>query len=270
MSANRLASRVEFDLAEPAAVDVLVDSGDRRAASITELADHLDLTKGTVHNHLSTLREHRFVVKEDDRYELSLRFLIFGEYVRNNDILYQIGEPEVQELAEETGEIVHLSTEQHGLSMKLCKIHGENAVGERFHVVKLQRPDYLHYTATGKAILAFLPRTRVERIIDEYGLAEMTDNTITDRAALFDELDATRERGYSLNDQEEVEGVRAVGAPVRDRTGRVLGAVSVSGPVSRMQDERFRDVLPETVKNTTNVIEANINMTESIHSSGVE
>ena len=110
----------------------------------------------------------------------------------------------------------------------------------------------------------------MERIVDEYGLEEMTDNTITDRDALFDELDATRERGYSLNDQEEVEGVRAVGAPVRDRTGRVLGAVSVSGPVSRMQEERFREDLPEKVKNTTNVIEANINMTESIRTSVAE
>lgn len=240
------------------------------SASITELADHLDLTKGAIHNHISTLQEHRFVVKKEDRYELSLRFLIFGEYVRNDNILYQFGEPEVQELAKETGEIVHLSTEQHGLSMKLYKILGEDAVGEQFHTVKLQRPDYLHYTATGKAILAFLPRSRVERIVDEYGLVEMTDNTITDRAALFDELDATRERGYSLNDQEEVESVRAVGAPVCDRTGRVLGAVSVSGPVSRMQAERFQEILPEKVKNTTNVIEANINMNEIIPSSGMD
>lgn len=236
-------------------------------ASITELANHLDLTKGTVHNHVSTLEEHRFVLKEDDQYTLGLRFLIFGEYIRNNNILYQIGESKVQELAEETGEIVHLSTEQHGLSMKLCKIHGENAVGERFHVVKLQRPDYLHYTATGKAILAFLPRTRVERIIDEYGLKKMTNNTITDRSALFDELDTIRKRGYSLNDQEEVKEVRAVGAPVRDRTGRVLGSVSVSGPVRRMQDDRFRNVLTEKVQNATNVIEANINMTERIYAS---
>ncbi|ELZ31313.1 ArcR family transcription regulator [Halogeometricum pallidum JCM 14848] len=239
-------------------------------ATVTELADHLDLTKGTAHNHVSTLEQHRFVVKEEGRYELSLRFLIFGEYVRNEDILYQVGEPEIRELVEETGEIVHLSTEQHGLSMKLCKLLGEDAVGERFHAVKLQRPDYLHYTATGKAILAFLPRSRVERIVDEYGLAELTDNTITDRAALFDELEATRERGYSLNDQEEVEGIRAVGAPVRDGTGRVLGAVSVSGPVSRMREERFRDALPEKVTNTTSVIEANINLTESIDRSGVE
>ncbi len=224
-------------------------------ASITELADHLDLTKGTVHNHVSTLEEHRFVVKVDSRYELSLRFSVFGEYVRNDDVLYQIGEPEVRVLAEETGEIVHLSTEQHGLGMNLCRIHGENAVGEQFHDPDLQRPDYLHCTAAGKAILAFLPRSRVERIVDEYGLPEMTDNTITDSSALFDELTTIRERGYSLDDQEEVEGIRAAGAPVRDKTGRVLGAVSISGPVSRMEDDRFRDVLPEKVRDTSSVIE---------------
>lgn len=251
-------------------VQVLEALKELYSASITELADHLDLTKGTVHNHISTLEEQRFVVKEDSEYKLSLRFLIFGEYVRNNNILHRIGEPEVQKLADETGEIVHLSTEEHGLSMKLCKILGEKAVGEQFHTVKLQRPDYLHYTATGKAILAFLPRTRVERIIDEYGLEAMTENTITDRSTLFDELEETRERGFSINDQEEVDGVRAVGAPVRDQTGRVLGSVSVSGPVSRMQGERFRETLPEMVKSTTNVIEVNVNMTENISTSGVK
>lgn len=251
-------------------IEVLEALKKLHTASITELADHLDLTKGTVHNHISTLEQHRFVVKVDGEYKLSLRFLIFGEYVRNNNLLHHIGEPEIQKLADETGEIVHLSTEEHGLSMKLRKIHGEQAVGEQFHVVKLQRPDYLHYTATGKATLAFLPRTRVERIIDAYGLEKMTENTITDRSALFDELEKTRKRGFSLNDQEEVEGVRAVGAPVRDQTGRVLGSVSVSGPISRIQGERFHEMLPEKVKNTTNVIEANVNMTESISTSGVE
>lgn len=251
-------------------VQILEALKELHSTSITELADHLDLTKGTVHNHISTLKEQRFVVKEDSKYKLSLRFLIFGEYVRNNNILHRIGEPEVQELAEETGEIVHLSTEQHGLSMKLRKVLGEKAVGERFHAVKLQRPDYLHYTATGKAILAFLPQARVERIINEYGLEAMTENTITDRSALFDELNETRKRGFSLNDQEEIDGVRAVGAPVCDQTGRVLGSVSVSGPISRMQGERFRKKLPEMVKSTTNVIEVNINMTESIPTSGVK
>lgn len=238
--------------------------------SITELADTLNLTKGTVHNHVSTLREHRFIVKNEDRYELSLRFLIFGEYVRNNNVLYQSGKPKVQDLADETGEIVHLSTEQHGLSNKLCKVLGEKAVGERFHAVKLQRPDYLHYTATGKAILAFLPKDRVERIIDEYGLIEMTANTITDRDAFFEELDTTRNRGYSLNDQEEIKGVRAVGAPVRDRMGRVLGSVSVSGPVGRLQEDRFRETLPEKVRNTTKLIESNVNMNRIIDTSGAE
>lgn len=248
-------------------LEALKEHGD---ASITELSEYTGLTKGTVHNHISTLREHRLIIKREGRYELSLRFLIFGEYVRNNNILYQTGEPKVQELADETGEIVHLSTEQHGLSMKLCKVLGENAVGERFHAVKLQRPDYLHYTATGKAILAFLPQSRVRKIIDEHGLVEMTENTITDRDALFEELEKTRNRGYSLNNQEEVKEVRAIGAPVRDRTGRVLGAVSVSGPVSRMQGERFRETMPERVQNTTNLIEANINMTEIMDVAGAE
>jgi DNA-binding IclR family transcriptional regulator len=236
-------------------IRVLEGLKDLDGASITELADYLELTKGTVHNHISTLVQHRFVVKENDQYELGLRFLIFGEYVRNNNILYQIGEPEVQELARETGEIVHLLTEQHGLGMKLSMEFGEDAVGNRFQISDLSCPDYLHCTAAGKAILAFLPRSRVKRIIDEYGLPALTDNTTIDPSVLFDELATIQGCGYALDDQEVVEGVRAVGAPVRDQMGGVLGAVSVSGPINRMQDDRFRNVLPKKVKDTSSVIE---------------
>lgn len=228
---------------------------DLGGASVTELADHLDLTKGTVHNHVSTLMEHRFVTKEGDQYELGLRFSVFGDYVQTNNLLYQIGDSEIKELARDTGEVVHLLTEQHGLGMRLSTEFGEDAIGGRFYIPDRNRPHYLHCSAAGKAILAYLPQLRTERIIDEYGLSEMTDSTITDRSVLLDELDTIRERGHSLDDQEGADGVRAVGAPVRDQTGRVLGAVSVSGPLNRIHDTRFRNVLPKKVKDTSRVIE---------------
>lgn len=236
-------------------IQVLEGLKDLGGASVTELADHLDLTKGTVHNHVSTLIEHRFVTKEGDQYELGLRFSVFGEHVQNNNLLYQIGESEIKELARDTSEVVHLLTEQHGLGMRLSTEFGEDAIGGRFYVPERNGPNYLHCSAAGKAILAYLPQPRTEQIIDEYGLSEMTDSTITDQSVLFDELDTIRRQGYSLDDQEGVDGVRSVGAPVRDQTGRVLGAVSVSGPLTRIHDDRFRDVLPKKVKDTSRVIQ---------------
>lgn len=231
-------------------------------ATVTELAEYLGVTKGTVHNHLATLQEHQYVVNQGGQYTLSLKFLVIGEYLRNNSVLYENAKTEVERLAVETGEYAHLSTEQHGLSQKLHKVQGENAIGREYQRAKLQKPDCLHYTATGKAILGHLPEERVETIIDHYGLPERTKHTITDREELFDAIEVIRERGYALNDEEEVERMRAVGAPICSRDGTILGAVSVSGPVSRMKGNQYREVIPEKVMNTATVIEMNINMAE--------
>lgn len=232
-------------------------------AGVTELADHLGMSKSAVYNHLSTLRESRYVVKDGDEYALSLQFLLLGEYVRNHDTLYEQGKAELETLADETGEYAHLATEQHGLGVNLYKVRGEKAVGTDYQTSKLQKPDYLHFSATGKAILAHLPRERVEEIIDTHGLVRKTKHTITDPEALFEELERVREQGYATNDQEEIKGLMAVGAPVLDREDRVLGSVSVSGPVNRMNDDEYHERVVEQVTNAANIIEVNINMADT-------
>ena len=232
-------------------------------AGVTELANHLDLSKSATYNYLSTLREEKFVVKNGDTYELSLQFLLVGEYVRNQNALYRLGRTELDELATKTGEYAHLSAEQHGLGVNLYKVAGEKAVGANYQTHKLQKPDYLHFSATGKAILAHLPRERVDWIVDQYGLTKKTENTITDRDALYEELDQIREQGFALNDEEEITGLQAIGAPIMNRHDRVLGSISVSGPVKRMKDPDYHDRVVDHVINAANVIEVNVNMEES-------
>jgi DNA-binding IclR family transcriptional regulator len=245
------------------AFDIIRALEELDGAGVTELADHLDLSKSVVYNYLSTLRSEKFVVKDGEAYELSLQFLLVGEYVRYQNTLYRLGKPELDELAEKTGEFAHLATEQHGLGVNLYKVSGEKAVGSDYQVNKLQRADYLHFSATGKAILAHLPRERIEWILDRYGLPEKTASTITSRDELFEELETIREQGYSLNDEEEITGLQAIGAPVTNRHGRVLGSISVSGPVRRMKGSEYHEQLIDEVINTANVIEVNINMAES-------
>jgi DNA-binding IclR family transcriptional regulator len=229
-------------------------------AGVTELADHLDMSKSATYHYLATLQQEDFVVKTDEQYELGLQLLLSGEYVRNRNRLYRYGKEEVEALAESTGEYANLFTEQHGKGINLYKVRGSNAVGSGYQTNKLQQPDYLHCTATGKAILAYLPRSRVEGILDQHGLPERTANTITDRAELFEELDTVRQQGYACNDEEEVEGLRAVGAPVIDRNDNVLGSLSVTAPTSRLKGAQFNEELPETVQSAANVIEVNVNM----------
>ena len=226
----------------------------------SDLAADLGISKSTAYIHLRTLEENGFLVQQGDEYRLAFKFTVLGEYVRNRSPLYRHGKPEVDTLASETNQYTHIVTEENGFGINLYQVKGDTSVEGEYQTDKTQRRDHLHYTASGKAILAYLPRERVEEILHERGLPARTTETITEAETLFAELERIRERGYAYNDGEEIDGFRAVGAPVRDGDGDVLGSLSVSGPTSVMQGDRFQEEMPQRVIRSANVIEVNINM----------
>ncbi|AXR79939.1 IclR family transcriptional regulator [Natrarchaeobaculum sulfurireducens] len=235
-------------------------------AGVTEVAEQVGISKSSAHSYLGTLQEKQLVVKHGDQYHLSLEFLYLGNSVRHRHVLFRHGRAHIDHLAEESGEYAHLMCEQHGLERNIYKAAGENAVGDDYHTIKEQKADLLHFTSTGKAVLAYLPSARVEEIVDQYGLVEKTANTITNKTALFDELERIRKHGYAVNDEEEVMGIRAIGAPIQTPNGSVLGALSVSGPTSRLNGDFFTETLPTLITERANVIEANINMSTASRS----
>lgn len=149
--------------------------------------------------------------------------------------------------------MANLLVEEHGRGVFLYRAKGADAVHMDTHAGK-RVP--LHTTGFGKSILAHLPAKRVETILDRHGLPSVTSGTITDRAALYEELETVRERGYAYDDEERLEGLRCVAAPIVVNE-TVLGAVSVSGPKSRMQRDWYTDELPSLVMSAANVIEIN-------------
>lgn len=228
----------------------------RDAATVSEIAAQVNRSPATVHTHLATLADEAYIVKTGDQYRLSPRFVTLGEHVRNSSPLYEVGIEEIDRLANETGEAINLNIEHDGLEVSLYQSFGDNAVGTEFHVKERERTQrFMHYSAAGKAILAHLPKERVEEILDQRRLPEQTANTITDQDELTSELERIRERGFARNDEEQVLGLRAVGAPIVDSNGDVLGAVSLSAPTRRLRGEEFESELPEAIENTAHIIE---------------
>lgn len=222
-------------------------------AGITELAAELDRSKGTIHSHLATLLENEYVRKEDDMYRLSLRYLELGEAVKGQLKGYESIQDEVDDLANQTGELAQFATMEHGQAVYLYKASGENSVQTASSTGKRE---YLHAISLGKAMLAYMPDTKVEAIVNEHGMPSYTDQTITSYEALQHELERIREDGYAFDEEEKIEGIRCVAAPVQ-ADGGILGAVSVSGPSKRMEGELYRDELPNQVIRSANVIEIN-------------
>ncbi|ELY96503.1 IclR family transcriptional regulator [Natrialba chahannaoensis JCM 10990] len=230
----------------------------QQGGSLTDISQELELTKGTVHTYLQTLVDCGFVTRENGEYRLSFQFIALGEHVRNETDLYMAGHSEVDALAERTGEYAHLIGEERGRETVLYESRGEFAVAMDYHLRMRETPQHLHDTAAGKAILAHVPTDRRDEIIANQEFERQTANTITDAAELRETLADIRERGYAVNDEEEIRGMRAVGAPVLGPDETVVGAVSVTAPTSRLKDERFRTEMPEQVMETANLIEVNL------------
>lgn len=227
--------------------------------SVTELSDATGLTPGTVHAYLATLVEENYVVKEGTRYRLGPELLTLGEYVRNHSDLYRAAKEQIETLADATGESVHLIIEHDGQLFALYERFGENAVGVEYHDRKREQPlNHLHCTAAGKAILSALSEATVREIVDERGMPRNTEHTITDVETLLSELSAVRERGYAFADEEQMAGIRAVGAPIVPSGCGPVGAVAVSGPTARLRSEKFRKTFPEAVVQAANICEVNL------------
>ena len=222
-------------------------------ATVSVLADHLDLAKSSAHNYLRTLEYEGYLVKREDEYEVGLRFLDLGAYARTREPLYSVAKPELETLAEQTGEHANLLVEEHGLGVFLLRKQGEHAVSIDSHV---GQNIHLHTTALGKTILAYLSEERRDAILDQHGLAARTPQTITNRDALETELVEIRQEGVAHDREERIKGLRCVAVPLHDDE-QITGAVSVSGPVSRMDKTRIKeDILPQ-LRHAANIIELN-------------
>lgn len=228
--------------------ELLAKSG---SVTLSEVVAEMDKPRSTVHDYLKSLQETGYVVKENGRYRISTRFLAMGVSAREKMQLFELAQPEIDNLAEQTGEHASLMVEESGLGVLLYISKGEQALDLG---VSTGWRMALPTSAPGKAILAHLPDSRVESILDEHGLPEITQQTITEHEALDEELDTVREQGYATDRGERVEGVRAISVPVVTE-GRVHGAITISGPTRRMSGSRFEQELPDLLMRAANVVE---------------
>ncbi|MFC4248405.1 IclR family transcriptional regulator [Natribaculum luteum] len=228
-----------------------------RSATLSELADHLGLTPGTVHPHLITLTENQLVVKKDDVYYPGFKFLRVGETRRRENTLYRHAADDVENLAEATDTRAQIYVEEFGMATCVDHRGSSNSilpvddVGDQVH---------LHVIAAGKAMLAEFSDDRVEAIVEQHGLPADTENTIVDEAALYEELSEVSEQGYAINDEEHMAGLSAVGAAITAEDGTVIGALSVAFPVNMMDDDEFMERVRHAVVGAANSIELKISI----------
>jgi IclR family acetate operon transcriptional repressor len=214
--------------------------------SLTELAEAAELSPSTAHRLLTTLQQDRYVRfdQANRRWSVGVQAYMTGVTFLKTRSLVDIAKPRLRRLMEESSELASLAVEENGEAIYLARVGGP-----RVAQAALPTADrtLLHCSAVGKALLAGMPEARVQTILQQRGMRQFTRTTLSSLPALRDELTLTRNRGYAIDQEERVTGLRCVAAPLYDENSRVIGALSVSGSNRRIEDTRVR-ALGEMVK----------------------
>lgn len=220
-------------------------------ATITGLTRQTGLTKSTVYRHLKTLKQLGYVIETDGKHYIGFRLLRISEQSRTRKKGYTVCKNKVFELAQELDEQSLFLVEESGEG-----VYVHRAAGVADPMIGKRRP--LHAMAAGKAIIAQWSDEEVEAFIEEKGLAQVTENTITDRDAFLEEIETIRDRGYAVNDQEHMAGLRATAVPVFDPDDELLGSLSVFGPTSRFKDDDLHAKLPELLRDKADEVKVDL------------
>jgi len=205
--------------------------------TLTELSHRTQLNISTCHHLLSTLVQRGYVAKVPVRrsYALGARILYLSNASLQVDLPARAA-PFIEQINETTGETVHLAVLQGDAMMKVAKRESRHPV--RVDTGTLGKTDAPHATASGKAMLAWLPEDDMRRVLSQ-GLARYTPKTITEWPSLIEALRHVRRNGYAIDDEEYQPGVICIGAAIRDHNGAVVGAISASTPTMRANDNHL-------------------------------
>lgn len=221
-------------------LQVIADSHAPNGLTLTELSMDVGMHRTTLFRILTTLEARNLVSRDGDtdRYQLGIGVLGFASVLLRKLNIRDISRPILQELTEATREAVFLTVRDRSEIVTVEAFEGAQEISLRA-IVGDRRPMYC--TASGKATLAFLPDSEVDEIL-RLGMPALTARTINSSVVMHHELKNVRQRGFAWDDEERIEGVRCVAAPIFDSKGGVLAAISIAAPTLRTPFERIREL----------------------------
>ena len=218
-------------------------SAPKEGRSVTEIAEASGLSKSATFAVLQTMISANFVADsgtgQNRRYHLGMALARLGDLAREQVSVRDVARPVIQELA----------IELHG-SVRLGVLDGDHVSmvdrvdspdGLRIDL-RMGNEELLHSTAVGKAILASLEDSQVEAILGDQPLTRHTPHTLVTPSAVLKDLRLIRKRGYSIDDEEDFEGVLCIGAAIHDSVGGPVAAISVTTLKARTTPKRIAQV----------------------------
>ena len=210
--------------------------------TMTQIADMVGIHKSTAHRLLATLEQRRFIQRDQDTgfYRLGIRLVQMAYLTLEQNDLRRLAAPFMHQLCDLYEENIDLAVLDDNDVVFINIFEGSHrvklaaAIGQRL-------PAFA--TASGKAILGFLPEKKVRQIMEK-GMPQLTPYTLSTSEGLIENLATVRQRGFAVSEQELEEQINAVGAPIFDQDKNPIASIAVAGPAYRLPLERMLTIAP--------------------------
>ncbi|GAE36356.1 IclR family transcriptional regulator [Halalkalibacter akibai] len=217
---------------------------------ITDISERMQLHKSTVHSLLKTLQKHHYIEQnpENGKYRLGLKLFERGNFVIQSLDLRTLAKEHLVALSKQTGKTVHLCILDGKEGVYIDKVESASSM---ILYSKIGRRVPVHSSGVGKVLVAWKTEEELQAILEAYEYTKQTPYTVEDRESFLKELEKTRERGFAIDNQENEAGVICVAIPVRNFTGQVEAAISMSTTVSKVNEEELNqhvELLKQTAK----------------------
>jgi DNA-binding IclR family transcriptional regulator len=211
-----------------------------QALGITEITAQIKLPKTSIFMILTTLEEHGYLEKTiDGKYKLTLKLYDLGQSVINKLDLRTQAKPIMEQLSKTLEYTVHLAVMIDGKAVYIEKVVGpgfvqfSTCIGQSWHI---------HNSGVGKAMAAYLSDKELDQIVEKHGLPSTTSNTLTSIVDYKTLLESVRNQGYAIEDEEGEQGIRCIAAPIFDKDGNAIAAISITSIRLQLPSHRFAEV----------------------------
>jgi len=218
---------------------------------LQEIANKVGIPESTALRILNTLITYGYAQQDhlSKHYLLTLKISYLGNLVKSSLDIRKIARPYLEELSRVCEESASLVIEQNMEAVYIDFVEGPDKLLRTLALIGRAAP--LHTTAVGKCLLLNYSSLDIERYIEIKGLVKLTNNSITSREKLLDELKKVRNNGYAVDNEECEVGVRCVAAPIRDYMDKIIASISITGPTTRLTKdmiEKLKDMVIQTAK----------------------
>ena len=223
-------------------------SARRLPMRLKDIADDLHISQPTVVRYLRTMCNQGYVYHDDHTgyYAMTWKICRLSSSLESNLVLRSMAGSLLSDFANRHNLGILLAVERDGILIYLDLVGAPH--GSVSTMLRIGKDAPMHSTASGKILLSSMTVGQVDQILEKNGLVRLTDNTITSRELLLQELAKIQQQGYALDNEECESGHRCVSVPLYDYTGTVAAAISAFGNVERLTDEVIRDTALPALK----------------------